>query len=349
MIWDGSRVLDTPFLDVSGQISARGEGLLSTAFHPGYADERLLLRLLHRPERRRHPGALPRLRRPERGRRLERRHPAHHPASRQREPQRRPAAVRARRHTCTWGRATAAAETTRPATRSASDVLLGKLLRLDVDPSIANPPFYAIPAGNPFVGNGGPDQAWAKGLRNPWRFSFDRATGDLYIGDVGQGAREEVDFQPAGDPGGENYGWKVMEGTQCGNGDTGVCPAATPPCHDASYVLPILDYAHDNGNCTVIGGYVYRGASIPDFYGQYIYGDTARARSGRSRSRAASGRRSSCRSSSPPCPRSARTPRGSSTRRTRTARSSAFARRASTRRPSPPYLRASRSSGARPP
>jgi len=160
-----------------------------------------------------------------------------------------------------------------PCNAQRSDVLLGKLLRLDVDPDITNPPFYAIPAGNPFVGNGGPDQAWAKGLRNPWRFSFDRATGDLYIGDVGQGAREEVDFQPAGDPGGENYGWKVMEGTQCGNGDTGSCPAATPPCHDPSYVLPILDYTHDNGNCTVIGGYVYRGASIPDFYGRYIYGD----------------------------------------------------------------------------
>src|SRR4029079_19444369 len=146
------------------------------------------------------------------------------------------------------------------------NTMLGKLLRVDVDHGAP----YAIPSGNPFAGaTPGLDEIWAYGLRNPWRFSFDRQTGDLYIGDVGQGAREEIDFQPAGDPGGENYGWKVMEGTQCGNGGTASCPAATPPCHDPSYVLPILDYTHDNGNCTVIGGYVYRGASIPDFYGRY--------------------------------------------------------------------------------
>jgi hypothetical protein len=123
------------------------------------------------------------------------------------------------------------------------------------------------------VGLGGPDQAWAKGLRNPWRFSFDRLTGDLYVGDVGQGDREEIDFQPAGDPGGENYGWKIMEGTACGGGGTESCPAGTPPCNDPIYVRPVLEYTHDNGNCTVIGGYVYRGSSIPDLYGQYVYGD----------------------------------------------------------------------------
>jgi glucose/arabinose dehydrogenase len=159
-----------------------------------------------------------------------------------------------------------------PCNAQRSDVLLGKVLRLDVDPDIANPPFYAIPAGNPFVGHGGPDQAWAKGLRNPWRFSFDRSTGDLYIGDVGQGDREEIDFQPAGDPGGENYGWKVMEGTACGGGGTESCPADTPPCNDPIYVHPILEYTHASG-CTVIGGYVYRGGSIPDLYGSYLYGD----------------------------------------------------------------------------
>ena len=159
-----------------------------------------------------------------------------------------------------------------PCNAQRSDVLLGKILRLDVDPQIPNPPFYAIPAGNPFVGQGGPDQAWAKGLRNPWRFSFDRLTGDLYIGDVGQGDREEIDFQPAGDPGGENYGWKVMEGTACGGGGTESCPAGTPPCNDPIYVRPVLEYTHSSG-CTVIGGYVYRGGSIPDLYGQYLYGD----------------------------------------------------------------------------
>jgi glucose/arabinose dehydrogenase len=96
--------------------------------------------------------------------------------------------------------------------------LLGKLLRIDVDQSVSAPPYHGIPADNPFLSSGGPLEAWAKGLRNPWRFSFDRLTGDLFIGDVGQGAVEEVDFQPAGSAGGVNYGWKVMEGTACGGG-----------------------------------------------------------------------------------------------------------------------------------
>src|SRR5262249_53780131 len=103
-----------------------------------------------------------------------------------------------------------------------STSLLGKLLRIDVNASA--PPFYAIPPDNPFQANGGaPPEAWAKGLRNPWRFTFDRLTGDLIIGDVGQGNAEEVDFQPASSPGGENYGWKVMEGTGCGDGGTSGC------------------------------------------------------------------------------------------------------------------------------
>src|SRR5262249_18352510 len=105
-----------------------------------------------------------------------------------------------------------------------STSLLGKLLRIDVDASARVPPFYGVPPDNPFLSNrGAPPEAWAKGLRNPWRFAFDRATGDLVIGDVGQDAREEVDFQPASSHGGENYGWKVMEGTICGAGGTSGC------------------------------------------------------------------------------------------------------------------------------
>ncbi len=150
--------------------------------------------------------------------------------------------------------------------------LLGKLLRLDVDPSIANPPWYAIPAGNPFVGAGGPDEAWAIGLRNPWRFSFDRLTDDLFIGDVGQGLREEIDFQAAGSGAGANYGWKIMEGTLC-TGNTASCPPSTPACFSPSFTAPILEYGHDVGRCSVTGGYVYRGLAIPDLYGTYLFAD----------------------------------------------------------------------------
>jgi glucose/arabinose dehydrogenase len=145
------------------------------------------------------------------------------------------------------------------------DSLLGKLLRLDVDNP--QPPLpYGIPASNPFAGPGLPrDEIWALGLRNPWRFSFDRATGDLWLADVG-GMREEVDFVAAGDPGGRNFGWSCMAGTFC-NGST-VCacfaPALTPPFHE--YEIPTSARA-------VIGGYVYRGTAIPDLQGSYFFAD----------------------------------------------------------------------------
>lgn len=133
------------------------------------------------------------------------------------------------------------------------DTLLGKILRLDVDS--AEP--YAIPADNPF-GN----EIWAYGLRNPWRMSFDRATGDLYIGDVGQGNWEEIDFMPAGAPGGVNFGWDYFEGTHPFEG--------TPP-QGAQFVPPVAEYNHSEG-CSVTGGYVYRGV-MPEWYGIYLYGD----------------------------------------------------------------------------
>jgi glucose/arabinose dehydrogenase len=145
------------------------------------------------------------------------------------------------------------------------DTLLGKLLRLDVDANSGAPPYYGIPAGNPAG-----DAVWARGLRNPWRFSFDRATGDLWIGDVGQNEREEIDFQPAGDRGGENYGWKVMEGTACFGLDA--CPASTPTCNSTALTLPVLEYGHDRG-CAVTGGYVYRGNQLPALRGSYVFGD----------------------------------------------------------------------------
>jgi glucose/arabinose dehydrogenase len=152
-----------------------------------------------------------------------------------------------------------------------TDTLLGKMLRLDVDQNVNSAPFYGIPASNPFRGPGNPpDEVWASGLRNPWRFSFDRSTGDLWIGDVGQGAREEIDFQPAASPGGENYGWKVMEGTLCSSSDN--CPGGTPACNSQAFTPPVLEYAH-NPHCSVTGGYVYRGTRAAPLRGAYVFGD----------------------------------------------------------------------------
>ncbi|HPF41757.1 MAG TPA: PQQ-dependent sugar dehydrogenase [Phycisphaerae bacterium] len=151
-----------------------------------------------------------------------------------------------------------------PNERSQNDAsLLGKILRLDVD----NAPTY-LPPSNP-----GPlGEVWAKGLRNPWRWSFDRITGDIYIGDVGQDTREEIDFQSVASSGGENYGWDCREGLIAAPGD-GVdnfgCNAAA-----GGYTDPILDYnTQDGNNCTIIGGYVYRGCAIPWLNGTYFYAD----------------------------------------------------------------------------
>jgi glucose/arabinose dehydrogenase len=140
--------------------------------------------------------------------------------------------------------------------------MLGKMLRIDVDNG--NP--YSSPPSNPFFGPGDPlDEIWAIGMRNPWRWSFDRLTGDLYIADVGQDAREEIDFQSVNSTGGENYGWRCMEGLRC----TGLSGCT---CNDASLTLPIHDYTHSDG-CSVIGGYVYRGNAIPDLQGTYFFAD----------------------------------------------------------------------------
>jgi len=133
--------------------------------------------------------------------------------------------------------------------------LLGKMLRLDV----VNQATYAVPASNPF-GN----EIWALGVRNPWRFSFDRTTGDLYIADVGQNQYEEINFQPAASAGGENYGWRIMEGLHCFDPQSN--------CDRSGLVLPISEYSHAEG-CSVTGGYVYRGAQHPALQGQYFFAD----------------------------------------------------------------------------
>jgi glucose/arabinose dehydrogenase len=137
--------------------------------------------------------------------------------------------------------------------------MLGKMLRIDPRPSKGRS--YSIPPDNPFVGGRGLPEIWAYGLRNPWRYSFDRETGDLWIADVGQDAREEIDVQPADSQGGENYGWDGYEGT---------LPFEDPAPRET--VAPVYDYGRDLGG-TVIGGYVYRGSAIPELRGAYVFGD----------------------------------------------------------------------------
>ncbi len=150
---------------------------------------------------------------------------------------------------------------------------LGKMLRLDVDQNMGTPPYYGIPPTNPFATNGCDGvsigvcpEIWALGLRNPWRWTFDRLTGDHFIGDVGQSAREEVDFDPWPGTPGRNYGWRIMEGNIC---TPGVGSPCTPP---PDYAAPIFDYPHPPG-VAVIGGYLYRGDAVPALAGAYLYAD----------------------------------------------------------------------------
>lgn len=146
--------------------------------------------------------------------------------------------------------------------------LLGKLLRIDVNRRTGSLP-YGIPATNPYVGRRGLDQIWAYGLRNPWGFSFDRVTGNLWIGDVGQGAWEEVNRALAvrGRNAGRglNFGWRVMEGAHCYRPSSG--------CIRTGKTLPLTEYGHSGGRCSITGGFVYRGTAYPDLVGAYLFGD----------------------------------------------------------------------------
>jgi glucose/arabinose dehydrogenase len=145
-----------------------------------------------------------------------------------------------------------------------TSVLLGKILRINVDQPdpIAGTP-YSSPPDNPFVNRAGRDEIYAFGMRNPWRFSFDRLTGQQWVGDVGQGAREEVDTPIVK---GGNYGWRVYEGFLCTNNDPALC---TP----SNYLSPVFDYQHVNGRCSMTGGYIYRGSQDVLSSGTYVYGD----------------------------------------------------------------------------
>jgi glucose/arabinose dehydrogenase len=150
-----------------------------------------------------------------------------------------------------------------PPELSTNVVFLPMLIRTDGVPPSDGP--YRIPVDNPLLGTPGyRGEIWALGLRNPWRFSFDRVTGDLYIGDVGQASWEEVDFQPVTSTGGENYGWNEMEGTHC----------YLPNCDPTGLTLPVYEYpTHELGSCSITGGFVYRGGDHPDMQGIYIFAD----------------------------------------------------------------------------
>ena len=261
MIHDGTRVLPEPFLDLRNLVLSGGErGLLSVAFHPGYAQNGLFyvnytdLRgdtVVARysvspfdPNRANPSSAVPVLM-------IQQPFANHNGGQLQFGPD--------SYLYIGMGDGGSGGD---PGNRAQNlGDLLGKMLRLDVNS--ASP--YAIPPSNPFVGEAGVrPEIWAYGLRNPWRFSFDRVTGDLWIADVGQGMWEEVDFQPVTSIGGENYGWRRMEGTHCFN------PSSN--CNPGNLVLPVIEYDHSVG-CSVTGGYVYRGARSPRLGGQYIYGD----------------------------------------------------------------------------
>ena len=144
--------------------------------------------------------------------------------------------------------------------------LLGKILRINVN-GTTGAKQYRIPASNPYVGKAGLDEIWSSGLRNPWRFSFDRLTGDLWIGDVGQDRYEEIDRSTVGGSGrgrGLNFGWRQLEGRHCYNPSTG--------CSTTGKFMPVVEYPHSQG-CSVTGGYVYRGAAVSALSGRYVFGD----------------------------------------------------------------------------
>ncbi|HOC43681.1 MAG TPA: PQQ-dependent sugar dehydrogenase [Thermoanaerobaculales bacterium] len=274
-IWDGSQLLPTPFLDVTAQSISGGEqGLLGLAFDPGFESNRLLYVHYSAPDTTGDPAVdhfttISRFT-------VDAGDPNQvDPASE----------IVLLRYPQPYGNHNGGTiafgpdgllyiglgdggSAGDPGDRAQStSVLLGKILRIDPqgDDLPADPDRnYSIPPDNPFVGAAGEDEIWALGLRNPWRFSFDRSTGDLFVGDVGQNAWEEIDHQPAGSDGGENYGWRCYEGNH---------PYNTAGCGGPSqYTAPIAEYSHGDG-CSVTGGHRYRGASYPNLQGTYLYAD----------------------------------------------------------------------------
>ena len=260
VVYKGQRVLPSPFLDIASRVSCCGErGLLSVAFHPHYASNGLLYVNYtntngHTVIARYQVSSDPDVANPNSARILltiRQPYRNHNGGQLQYGPD--------GYLYIGMGDGGSGGD---PQNRAQNlQTLLGKMLRIDVDRGTR----YAIPPDNPFVDI--PEagkEIWALGLRNPWRFSFDRLTGALFIGDVGQQNWEEVNVQPASSPGGENYGWRRMEGKHCFK--------PTSHCDNGTLTLPILEYSHNLG-CSITGGYRYRGRRIPQYYGTYFYGD----------------------------------------------------------------------------
>ena len=251
-------LLATPFLDVSSHITSGGErGLLSLAFHPGYAQNGLCVVYftdLHGDSRvvRYRVSADPNVADATSGDTIlavDQPYPNHNGGLLLFGPDGK----------LYVGLGDGGSSGDPLGNGQSLGTLLGKILRLDVDL-----PAPYIPGDNPFVGTAGArGEIWLYGLRNPWRFSFDRETAGLYLADVGQGAWEEVDVLPPGSPGGANFGWNVMEGNHC---------YGTSSCDRTGLVPPVTEYGHADG-CSVTGGYVYRGVRVPGLRGLYLYGD----------------------------------------------------------------------------
>ncbi len=265
VIYDGEKVLDPPFLDITSRVSCCGErGLLSVAFHPDFNSNGFFY--VDYTDRSEYPGDVivsrfkvsevdPNLADPDSEKvilRLDQPDETHNGGQLQFGPDDGFLYI-------SVGDGGDHSLPVNPAREISS--LFGAILRIDVDRGDT----YQIPPTNPLFGQEGVRQEiWVYGLRNPWRFSFDRLTGDLFIGDVGQGRRDEIDFQPATSLGLENYGWDVLEGSLCFD------PVFN--CDTFGLQAPILEYSHDVG-CAVAAGYRYRGAAISELDGVYFYGD----------------------------------------------------------------------------
>lgn len=257
-VLERDRVLPVPFLDVADRVPALGDrderGLLGLAFHPGYArNGRLFVSYTRKSD----------------GATVVAEHRRHTATTASRDE--RPVMIVPQPYSNHNGGMIAfgpdgylyigrgdGGHRGDPDNRAQNpNDLLGKILRIDVDRG--DP--YGIPPDNPYVKGGGRPEVYALGLRNPWRFSFDPVTHDLWVADVGQWKWEEIDRVTRGG----NYGWRRMEGAHCYNPET--------DCRTPDLILPVMEYGHDKGRCSITGGYVYRGKAIPSLAGRYLYGD----------------------------------------------------------------------------
>jgi glucose/arabinose dehydrogenase len=285
-VFSGGIILPTPFLDLSGIVSCCGEqGLLSVAFHPSYASNGLFFVYYTEGPAPGNSGdriVIARYVNPTPSgnvadlssgvQLLTIDHPVnlnHNGGQLQFGPM---------DGFLYFGTGDGGSGDDPPCNAQNDNVALGKLLRIDVDHDADASHHYSVPASNPhYVAPGNPDDpfqlTWAKGLRNPFRFSFDRSTHDLWIGDVGQNQWEEIDHQLASSTGGENYGWRIYEGNQCRSGMIAGCSPTPPGCGSPAYTSPVFVYDHSGSRCAILGGYVYRGSQIPGLVGTYVYGD----------------------------------------------------------------------------